>query len=100
MLNQEVKLMTLLFSRVTLYTTEPNCTQPSKLQSSPDSNLTPLAAFFTFFAERRGVRFKSGLVADKMAVCERVDSAPKQAEFVHLNVLQEQSLSKHCFQWW
>ena len=36
---------------------------------SPDLNLTPLATFFTFFAERqkrekaaRGVRFKSGLV--------------------------------------
>ena len=36
----------------------------------------------------------------KMAVRERVDSAQKQADFVHLNVSQEQLLSKHCFQWW
>ena len=39
----------------------------------------------------------TGQVEDKIAVRERVDSAPKQADFMHLNVSQEQSLSKHCF---
>ena len=58
-------------SRVTLHTTEPTCTQPSIAQHT------------------------TGQVADKMAARERVDSAPKQADFVHLNVSQEQSLSKH-----
>ena len=39
------------------------------------------------------------IIMGRMSI-ERVDSAPKQAEFVHLNVSQEQSLSKYCFQWW
>ena len=41
---------------------------------------------------------KSQAREGKMAVRERVDSAQKQADFVHLNVSQEQLLSKHCFQ--
>ena len=57
------------------HTTEPNCTQPSIAQHT------------------------TGQVADKVAVRECVDSALKQADFVHLNVSQGQSLSKHCFQW-
>ena len=61
------------YTRVTLHTTEPICTQPSIAQHT------------------------TGQVEDKMAVRERVDSTPKQEDFVHLNVSQEQSLSKHCF---
>ena len=47
-------------ARVTLHTTAPTCTQPSIAQHT------------------------TGQVADKMAVRGRVDSAPNQADFVHL----------------
>ena len=49
-------------TRVTLHTAEPTRTQPSIAQHT------------------------TGQVADKMAVRERVNSAPKQADFVHLCV--------------
>ena len=47
-------------SRVTLHTTEPTCTQPSIVKHTIQQ------------------------IAYKMAVRERIDSAPKQANFVHL----------------
>ena len=61
-------------SQLTLHTTDPTCTQPS------------IAEHIT------------GQVADKMAVREHIDSAPKQAYFGHY-VSQEQSngIYKHVW---